>query len=397
MAPWSGSPPNQAFSRTDGVRTGDDVFAQQAAAPVDIEPTLMDTHDTDLKDGINACLKKDGGNTASADLPMGGFKHTNVAEAAARTQYARFSQVQDNKGQYIATVGGTADAITLTPSPAITAYAAGQRFSFIAGSTNTGAATVNVSSVGAKDIKRNDGSATALAAGDIVSGTLVDIEYNGTAFLFMSAGAAPTFTNEGLRVLDTNASHYLTIKPGSNLTADKTLTLTTGDADRTLTLQGDATLPAGTALVAGNNLSDVSNAGTARTNLAVLGVASNLSDLNNAGTARTNLGLGTIATQDADDVSITGGTVAGVTLSGITAVSSTGVVTANSGTAPPANGSTSVGVKISSTANLGIFVGSGAPSLNAANGSLYLQTDGIANQAFYVRRSGGWVAMQEVS
>lgn len=55
-----------------------------------------------------------------------------------------------------------------------------------------------------------------------------------------------------------------------------------------------------------NNLSDVANVATARTNLGVTGTgadttyafrANNLSDLANAGTARTNLGLGTAATQ----------------------------------------------------------------------------------------------------
>jgi hypothetical protein len=184
--PWTGSPPNEQFTRTDGVRSGDDLYQQQAAAPVDIEPTLMDIEATDVKDGLNACLKKDGGNTASADIPMGGFKFTNVAEAVARTQYARFSQIQDNKGQYVASVGGTADAITLTPSPAITAYAAGQRFTFIALATNTTAVTVIVSSVGAKSVVRNDGSATALSAGDIQEDAIVDIEYDGTNFLLFT-------------------------------------------------------------------------------------------------------------------------------------------------------------------------------------------------------------------
>jgi hypothetical protein len=186
--PWNGSAPNQTFGRTDGISTGDNTWQQAAAAPRNIEADDHDTHDTDIKDGINACVKKDGGNTATAALPMGGFNHTNVGVATARTHYARFSQVQDNAGQYVATVGGTADVITLTPSPAITAYAAGQRFSFIAGGTNTGATTVNVSGVGAKDIKRPDGSATALSAGDIISGTIVDIEYDGTQFLLLNAG-----------------------------------------------------------------------------------------------------------------------------------------------------------------------------------------------------------------
>lgn len=51
-----------------------------------------------------------------------------------------------------------------------------------------------------------------------------------------------TLTNEGLHILDTNASHDLVIKPGSDLTADKILNITTGDAARTVTLNGDPTL-----------------------------------------------------------------------------------------------------------------------------------------------------------
>lgn len=51
-----------------------------------------------------------------------------------------------------------------------------------------------------------------------------------------------TLTNTGLHLLDTNASHDLIIAPGSNLTEDRTLTITTGDASRTLTISGNATV-----------------------------------------------------------------------------------------------------------------------------------------------------------
>jgi len=51
-----------------------------------------------------------------------------------------------------------------------------------------------------------------------------------------------TIPNTGLHLLDTNASHDLIIAPGSDLTADRTLTLTTGDAARTITLSGNPTL-----------------------------------------------------------------------------------------------------------------------------------------------------------
>lgn len=51
-----------------------------------------------------------------------------------------------------------------------------------------------------------------------------------------------SFANTALKVRDTNASHSLAIVPGSDLTADRTLTVTTGDANRTLTLSADVTM-----------------------------------------------------------------------------------------------------------------------------------------------------------
>lgn len=45
-----------------------------------------------------------------------------------------------------------------------------------------------------------------------------------------------TVPNTGLHILDTNASHDLIIKPGSDLTADRTLTIPTGDANDTVAL-----------------------------------------------------------------------------------------------------------------------------------------------------------------
>lgn len=49
-----------------------------------------------------------------------------------------------------------------------------------------------------------------------------------------------TFPNSGLHILDTGGDHDLIIAPGTDLGADRQLTLTTGDAARTLTFESDA-------------------------------------------------------------------------------------------------------------------------------------------------------------
>lgn len=43
-------------------------------------------------------------------------------------------------------------------------------------------------------------------------------------------------SNTGLKIKDTNGSHNLVLKPGSDITAERTVTIVTGDSDRTLDL-----------------------------------------------------------------------------------------------------------------------------------------------------------------
>lgn len=88
-------------------------------------------------------------------------------------------------GSYIyAADTGAADAYAIAPTPTVTAYAAGQKFRFIAANANTGASTLDVSSLGTKNIlKFHDG---ALVATDIEAGQLVEVVYDGTQFQLTS-------------------------------------------------------------------------------------------------------------------------------------------------------------------------------------------------------------------
>ncbi len=71
-----------------------------------------------------------------------------------------------------------------------------------------------------------------------------------------------------------------------------------------------------------------------------------------------------------------------------------------SGTAIPAGGTNGAGLKVSSTSNFGVFFGSGAPTLSAAKGSLYLRSDGSGiNDRMYVNTNGTttWTAVVTVA
>ena len=176
---WSGGTYSKGNSATGGW-TGD------ASLGIGIEAGRHDTQDNDFATGINNCIAKDGQNAATADLPMGAFKHTNVANATARNNYAAVGQVQDGDFIWLGTAGGTTTALTASASPAITAYKAGQKFRLITASGSTGSTatphTLQINGiVGAKNIVNNEDS-TNPTLGTWVSGALMELVYDGTNF-----------------------------------------------------------------------------------------------------------------------------------------------------------------------------------------------------------------------
>lgn len=189
MAGWNGS---GTFSRAYD-------WTDEAAAGNVISSSKFDTENDAFAAGINNCIAKDGQNAATADLPMGGNKHTGVGNGTARTQYPSIGQIQDGGVVWGGTSGGSANAQTISLSPAITAYAAGQTFAFIAGFTNTDTCTLNVNSVGAITLKRNG---QALGGGEVMAGQVVVVAYDGSSFAMLNpsdqlAPSAKAYLNTG--------------------------------------------------------------------------------------------------------------------------------------------------------------------------------------------------------
>ena len=176
---WDGS---GNFSRTDGNRNGATTWAQARDGGVLVNAPDADTHDQDIADGLENCITKDGQNSPSANLPMNSKKHTGVADASAATEYAAYGQLLALVSPFVGAtaVGGTANAITLTPTPVITSYTTGKGFSFFVETANTGAVTLAVSGLAAVGLRRADG--TAFTSGDLVVGRHVVAVYNGAQF-----------------------------------------------------------------------------------------------------------------------------------------------------------------------------------------------------------------------
>ena len=87
---------NGTYIRSDGVRVGPTVFAQQDASGVPIDTTFMDTESQDMANALTQSISKDGQTVATANLPMGGQKHTDVADPTADDQYVTLNYAKNN-------------------------------------------------------------------------------------------------------------------------------------------------------------------------------------------------------------------------------------------------------------------------------------------------------------
>jgi hypothetical protein len=154
------------------------------------------------------------------------------------------------------TTAGSANAQTLTPTRAWTAYTNGDRVVVRIGSdlTNTGSATLNVSGLGAKNILKRDG-VTTLSAGDLAEGGLYEMIYLSAIGAFVLLGEASSLdavTSAGSDVASASTIDLSAAKGGIvDVTGTTTITaVTLADGDiRFVRFTGALTLTHGASLV----------------------------------------------------------------------------------------------------------------------------------------------------
>jgi len=211
---------SKAGNAEDETISGDWVFSKSIKVPVFADDTARDAAIASPANGME-CYRTDtgkfedytagswveresGGTFANASTTVAGkVEQATSAESKAGTDTGgtgakTFVSPSDiaanvqNASYSFAADAEASDTYAITLAPAISAYATGQVFYFTANTANTGAATLNVNGKGAITIKKNHDQ--DLATGDIGSGQVVGVFYDGTNFQMLSQIAS-----EGLK------------------------------------------------------------------------------------------------------------------------------------------------------------------------------------------------------
>ena len=297
--------------------------------------------------------------TGAALTLTGGAASTWSTSAGALTQSGFAGINLQVNGATVVDVGATsASALTLAAGKSLAAAAG-------AGGLSLGSAT----------------GATALPTGNL--------SWAGAATKTLSlaaAGAAAVTSSGGALTLTGGAASVFSTSAGA-LTVDSAAALQLGTSSATSVAIGHGavstvvTSSGGNALAVGANgstnpaLKVDASAGSAATGLAVTAAA-----------AASGVALQALSSGANESMTIN--------------AKGSGSLTLQSAVAVPAGGSAACGILASSTAALGIYFGSGAPSLTAAKGSLYCRTDGSSSSTRLYTASdsaGAWVAVTTAS
>jgi len=145
--------------------------------------------------------------TASSNSPSGSTAvgtglddNLRAIQAAAKSQFEALSSVAGTN-----TITGTCTGLT--------AYATGQRFAFVPANTNTGATTLNVTSLGAKNVFCGG---RACIGGELKQNQPVLVMYDGTQFQIvgpldintLTADGSPDQDNDYVQSYDASASGF---------------------------------------------------------------------------------------------------------------------------------------------------------------------------------------------
>lgn len=157
----------------------------------------------DIADGLSDVVTRDGQSEATGNWPLGGFKLENLGDGSARGDSLNVGQVQDGDFTWCGVSSGATDAYVVALTPAPEAYVDGMRIRFTAHQANTGASTINVNGLGARNLTKITTS-QALAADDISADQVVEAVYVQADNVFVTCSATTPQVGTIVRIARTS-------------------------------------------------------------------------------------------------------------------------------------------------------------------------------------------------
>lgn len=163
-------------------------------------------------------------NNTNANAAKNGVNSDITALTALVTP---ITPTQGGSTAFAATVPSTGSAnaqVIATVAPTTFALTANYHVTFVPGFTNTGATTLNVVSTGATNVfKTSFSGPIALTGGEIVSGALTTVSYDGTRYMLLNTPTAPgiatNLASAATTDLGTVASHNVQVTGTTGITA----------------------------------------------------------------------------------------------------------------------------------------------------------------------------------
>lgn len=149
-----------------------------------ISSTQFNATMTDIATAMTQSISKDGQTTPTGNLPMGGNKHTGVADGNLGSQYASVNQTQNGSLNKATAVANVVDAFTASLTPAIASYTDGQVVYLVPSVTNTTTTvTLALNGLAAKPVLKEGGVACAI--GDIALNIPIYLVYYSAGGYFL--------------------------------------------------------------------------------------------------------------------------------------------------------------------------------------------------------------------
>jgi hypothetical protein len=159
---------------------------------------------------------------------------TQISPLALSTLDTNFTQLTaylnnaNNYSNYLVDTGAANSYVVTFPTGVSATYTAGLTLYVKIANTNTGASTLTVYGLVAKNILNNDGS--TLVANNLTAGKIVILVYDGTQFILIGSGTAAGLGGGAINTNTTSISYSTTIPSGQNGFSVGPITIASGQS-----------------------------------------------------------------------------------------------------------------------------------------------------------------------